>query len=174
MALEIGTKAPNFELTAHDGSRWELDSHTGRVRVLLFYPQNETLVCTKQLCSVRDNWQEYLATNAEIVGISPSTPDENLAFAQKRRLPIPILADPGRVTTSEFAKHWLLPTSLTRGIVVFDAHGIIRTSRVMLRAFRPSDADVVRAIYEARGDLLESKYKDIRSRLKRTKLSREF
>jgi len=169
MPLEVGTKAPNFALTAHDGSKWELARFDGRVRVLLFYPQNETLVCTKQLCSVRDNWQEYLATNAEIVGISPCTPQENHTFANERQLPIPILADPKRATTSIFGKHWLFPLSITRAIVVVDANGIVRNSRVMLRAFRPSDADVIRAIYEARGDLLESKYRDIKVRLKRAK-----
>ncbi|MBL8183005.1 MAG: redoxin domain-containing protein [Blastocatellia bacterium] len=172
MPLEIGTKAPNFALTAHDGSTWELEHYNGRVRVLLFYPQNETLVCTKQLCSVRDNWSEYLATNAEIVGISASTPEENLAFAESRRLPIPILADPGRKYTAVYGKHWLFPLFATRAIVVVDDKGIVRTSRAMLRAFRPNDADVIRAIYEARGDLLEAKYRSMRSRLKEIKEKR--
>jgi peroxiredoxin Q/BCP len=167
MALEIGSKAPDFALQAADGTVWRLSDHLGRVSVLLFYPQNETLVCTKQLCSVRDNWHEYLETNAEVIGISPCTPDENLTFAKAYRLPIPILADPGRAITSNYGKHWLFPISTTRAVVVIDADGIIRNSAVMLRAFRPSDADVIRAIYEARGDLLETKYKDIRSRLKR-------
>lgn len=167
MPLEIGAKAPNFALTAHDGNTWELDHFDGRVRVLLFYPQNETLVCTKQLCSVRENWQEYLETNAEIVGVSPSSPEENSAFARQRRLPIPILADPGRAITSIYGKHWLFPIATTRAVVVIDADGIIRNSAIMLRAFRPRDADVIRAIYEARGDLLEAKYNDISTRLKK-------
>lgn len=167
MALGIGEFAPDFALVANDGSEWQLSDYRGRVTVLLFYPQNETLVCTKQLCSVRDNWQEYLATNAEILAISPCTPEENLEFARSRRLPIQVLADPGRRITGVFAKHSVFPLFATRAVVVIDAHGIVRTNKIMLRAFRPSDADVIRAIYEARGDLLESKYKDIRSRLKK-------
>ncbi len=167
MALGIGEFAPDFALVANDGSEWRLSDYRGRVTVLLFYPQNETLVCTKQLCSVRDNWQEYLATNAEILGVSPCTPEENLEFASSRRLPIKVLADPGREITAVYGKHSIFPLFATRAVVVIDANGIVRTNKVMLRAFRPSDADVIRAIYEARGDLLEGKYKDIRSRLKR-------
>lgn len=163
----VGVSAPDFELHAGDKSVWRLSDHQGKVRVLLFYPQNETLVCTKQLCSVRDNWQHYLETKAEIVGISPSTPEQNLEFSQSHRLPISILADPDRRVASIFGRHWLLPLSVTRAIVVIDANGIIRSRRVMLRAFRPSDADVITSIYEARGDVLKAKYDRLTSRLRR-------
>lgn len=168
--MNIGEKAPEFALTASNGSEWRLSDHLGRVTVLLFYPQNETVVCTKQLCSVRDNWNEYLATNAEIVGISPCSQDNNLKFAQSQSLPISILADERRTVTGIYGKHWLFPLFSTRAIIVIDAEGIVRTKSVMLRAFRPNDDDVIRAIYEARGDLFETKYKDIRSRLKRVGL----
>lgn len=172
MALSIGIEAPDFALIASDGTEWRLSDHRGRVRVLLFYPKNETLVCTKQLCSVRDNWQDYLATNAEILGISPSTPEENREFALSRQLPMTLLADPGRGITAVYAKHPVFPLFATRGIVVIDAEGHIRTSMVMLRAFRPRDTDVLRAIYKARGDLLEDRYKDITSRLNKIKATK--
>ena len=162
--LEVGALAPDFSLFA-DGERpWKLSEHIGKVRVLLFYPQNETLVCTKQLCSLRDNWHDYKATNAEIVGISPSTPLENIQFSQRRRLPIPLLADPDRVVTRIFGKHSLFPVQLTRAVVVIDGKGFIRSRRVMLRAFRPSDNDVIRAIYEAQNEVLQIKYQKIRTR----------
>ena len=68
----VGMRAPDFELSLRRGStNGGFRTTIGNVGVLLFYPQNETLVCTKQLCSVRDNWQDYLETKAEIVGISP-------------------------------------------------------------------------------------------------------
>jgi len=167
----VGSVAPDFVLNAEDERTWHLSEHHGKVRVLLFYPQNETLVCTKQLCSVRDNWHDYLETKAEIVAISPSTSQENLEFSQRRHLPIPLLADPGRVTTSLFGKHWLFPIQLTRAIVVIDAAGVIRSRRVMLRAFRPSDADIITSIYEARGDVLQAKYKRLTSRSRRININ---
>ncbi len=165
----VGMTAPDFSLLSEDDGTWRLSDHDGKVRVLLFYPQNETLVCTRQLCSVRDNWKDYLETKAEIVGISPSTSEENLEFSQRRQLPIPLLADPGRVITSLYGKHWLFPIQFTRAIVVIDASGNIRSRRVMLRAFRPSDADIITSIYEARGDVLQAKYQTLTSRFRRLK-----
>ncbi len=163
-SVKIGDRAPDFELISDSDSRWRLSDHDGNVRVLLFYPQNETLVCTKQLCSVRDHWREYLETKAEIVGVSPSSPNENIEFSQRRSLPMPLLADPGRVVTGIFSRHWIYPIQLTRAIVVIDAHGIVRTRMVMLRAFRPKDDDVITAIYAARIDALNEKSTAIRSR----------
>lgn len=161
---EYGTLAPDFSLFGDSGQPWRLSEHLGKVRVLLFYPQNETLVCTRQLCSLRDNWRDYKATKAEIVGISPSTPDENIEFSKRRQLPIPLLADPDRIVTRIFGKHLLFPIQFTRAVVVIDSKGFIRSRRVMLRAFRPTDADVIRAIYEAQNEILELKYQKIRSR----------
>ena len=97
--VRIGSTAPDFTLATEQNAPWRLSDHIGNVVVLLFYPQNETLVCTKQLCSVRDNWDKYLETKAEIVGILPGTPEEHQRFSQSKSLPIPLLADPGRSVT---------------------------------------------------------------------------
>src|SRR5471032_2397298 len=109
--VNVGAAAVDFSLVNDQNEEWRLSEHLGNVVVLLFYPQNETLVCTKQLCSVRDNWDKYLETKAEIVGISPGTPAEHRAFGQSRKLPIPLLADAGREITKAFGKHWLYPIS---------------------------------------------------------------
>lgn len=163
----IGQAAPDFELRTDDNQNWRLSDSLGRVTVLLFYPQNETLVCTKQLCSVRDHWSDYLATKASIVGISPGTPDEHRSFSKSRKLPIPLLADPDRATTKIFAQHWLFPVSLTRAIVVIDAKGVIRNRDIMLRAFRPSDQKIITDIYAARVDAFTNVYEDLKARASR-------
>ena len=79
--VTVGSLAPDFRLRTDRDEVWRLSDHRDGVTVLLFYPQNETLVCTKQMCSVRDNWESYLATKATIVG----TPSgfELLHFASK-------------------------------------------------------------------------------------------
>ena len=165
--VTVGSTAADFALATERNEEWRLSDHLGNVVVLLFYPQNETLVCTRQLCSVRDNWEKYLETKAEIVGISPGTPEEHFAFAQSRKLPIPLLADPNRETTKVYSKHWLYPVSLTRAVVVIDAKGVIRNRDVMLRAFRPSDDHVITDIYEARGDALNDRYVSLKSRIRK-------
>jgi len=163
--IEVGSAAPDFVLRDEQNCEWRLSDHLGNVVVLLFYPQNETLVCTRQLCSVRDNWQNYLDTKAVIVGVSPATPEEHDSFSQKRSLPIPLLADGDRAITLIYGKHWLFPINLTRAVVVIDAKGIIRNRDIMLRAFRPSDARLITDIYAARGDALNETYAELRKRI---------
>src|SRR6266508_3638366 len=51
----VGERAPEIDLPDGNGERWQLSGARGRKVVLLFYPGDETPVCTKQLCSVRDN-----------------------------------------------------------------------------------------------------------------------
>lgn len=162
---KIGEAAPDFDLYREDGGIWRLSEQLGRVTVLLFYPQNETLVCTKQLCSLRDNWADYLETKAEIVGISPGLPDDNKQFSGKRRLPMSLLSDPGRVITRKFGEHWLYPIAFTRAVVVIDAKGIVRSRDIMLRAFRPSDEKIITDIYSARGDALNDVYNGLKKRV---------
>ncbi len=162
--IKAGFGALDFSLVNDQNEEWRLSDHLGNVVVLLFYPQNETLVCTRQLCSVRDNWDKYLETKAEIVGISPGTPAEHRAFGQSRKLPIPLLADPGREITKVYGKHWLYPINLTRAVVVIDAKGVVRNRDIMLRAFRPSDSRLITDIYAARGDAFNDKCEMLKRR----------
>lgn len=163
--VSIGEKAPDFVLNDGAGKEWKLSDQAGSVTVLLFYPQNETLVCTKQLCSVRDNWEAYLETKAVMVGISPPAEQAHTDFAAKHNFPIPLLVDDRRVVTSQFAKHSLFPISFTRAVVVIDAKGIVRSKEVMLRAFRPKDEHVIASIYAARSDAMADRYEKLRTRI---------
>lgn len=160
----IGCEAPDFSLRTDKGEAWKLSEKIGAVTVLLFYPQNETIMCTKQLCSVRDNWHQYLETKATIVGVSPGTPESNRRFSEKLNLPITLLADPEREVTRLYTKHWLFPINFTRAVVVIDSRGVVRNRDVMLRAFRPSDAHLITDIYAARGDELHENYNALRNR----------
>jgi len=164
---EVGAVAPEFVLKDEQNCEWRLSSHLGNVVVLLFYPQNETLICTRQLCSVRDNWQNYLKTKAVIVGVSPASPEEHNSFSQSRSLPIPLLADHDRTVTRTYGRHWLFPINLTRAVVVIDAKGIIRNRDIMLRAFRPSDTRLITDIYAARGDALNETTAVLRNKISR-------
>src|SRR3954467_3373299 len=92
--VRIGKPAVDFSLLDTSKTLWKLGKSPGRVVALLFYPGDETLVCTKQLCSVRDNWSKYLNTGADIVGISPGTDEQHGRFADHHRLPMPLLSDP--------------------------------------------------------------------------------
>ncbi len=145
-----GTAAPDFILHDTQGAEWQMSAQQGRVVVLLFYPGDETPVCTKQLCSVRDNWESYAATGAEVVGISTDSVESHQKFTEHHNLPLRLLADSdGKVNKAYNATSWL-PGRAARAVFVVDARGIIRYRKVeAVSLFRPRDAEIIEAIRAA-------------------------
>ena len=148
--MKKGDAAPDFTLFDGNGKEWYLAQRKGKTVVLLFYPGDDTPVCTKQLCSVRDNWSEYQKTGAEVVGISTDSSDSHRNFSGKYDLPITLLADEnGEVIEKYEMKSWL-PGRAARGVVVIDKSGKIAYHKVQpLSLFKPSDAEVIEAIKAA-------------------------
>ena len=148
--MKTGETAPNFNLTDGGGNDWELSDHKGRTVVLLFYPGDNTPVCTVQLCSVRDHWSEYQATGAEVVGISTDSVESHKDFAAKKQLPLRLLSDTdGKVSAMYGMKSWL-PGRSARGVVVIDKEGKIAYHKGQaVSLFKPSDNDVLAAIKAA-------------------------
>ena len=148
--MNIGEAASDFTLKDGDGNDWTLSQHRGKTVVLLFYPGDNTPVCTAQLCSVRDHWSEYQATGAEVVGISMDSVESHNAFAEKKQLPLRLLSDAaGEVTRKYDVKSWL-PGRSARGVIVIDKNGKIAYRKVeAISLFKPSDADVLAAIRSA-------------------------
>ena len=146
----VGTIGPDFTLKDGGGLDWRLSDHRGKVVVLLFYPGDETPICTRQLCSLRDHWQDYTATGAEVVGLSTNTVDSHKNFAEHHNLPLRLLADTGRrVADSYGARSWI-PGKVARSVFVIDAHGIIRHREVRpIGLLRPKDDDIIKAIRAA-------------------------
>jgi peroxiredoxin Q/BCP len=148
--VEIGENAPDFTLKDGDGNNWKLSEHRGKTVVLLFYPGDNTPVCTKQMCSVRDNWEDYAATGAEVVGISTDSAASHKGFAEKYDLPLTLLSDEkGEVVEKYSVKSWL-PGRSARAVVVVDKRGVVRHHQVQsLSVFRPKDDEVLEAIEQA-------------------------
>lgn len=148
----VGTKAPDFTLKDGDGREWRLSEQRGRVLVLLFYPGDNTPVCTKQLCTVRDRWDDYTATSAEVVGISTNTVESHKDFAAEHKLPLRLLADPEGRVINAYGAHSILPGRTGRSVFVIDADGIIRYRKVQkLGLIPPKTEEIIRAICAAQG-----------------------
>ncbi len=147
----VGDRAPDFTLTDARGEEWRLSDKRGKVVVLLFYPGDETPVCTRQMCSVRDRWEDYAATGAEVVGISMDSAASHEKFAMHHELPLRLLADvKGEVSKAYDALSWF-PGRSARAVVVIDASGLIAYRKVQsLSLFRPKDDEVLDAIRDAR------------------------
>ena len=150
--VKINEPAPDFTLPDGDGSKWRLADNPGKVVVLLFYPGDETPICTRQMCSVRDRWEDYQATGAEVVGISSDSVESHRQFAEHHDLPLRLLSDPeGKVSTLYGARS-LIPGKVARSVFVIDAKGILRYKDVRpLGLIKPKDDVIISAIREAQG-----------------------
>lgn len=146
IGTQIGQLAPDFELPDGDGVRWKLSDSRGKIVVLLFYPGDETPVCTKQLCSVRDNWERYAETGAEIIGINMDSVEKHRGFADHYKLPLRLLSDGDGKVVRAYEMKGMLGTR--RGVVVIDKEGFIRFRQVVMPIFRPSDDEILKAIRE--------------------------
>jgi peroxiredoxin Q/BCP len=129
---------------------WRLSEHRGKVVVLLFYPGDETPICTRQMCSVRDRWEDYAATGAEVVGISTDSVASHKAFTEHHDLPLRLLSDADRKVADLYGANSLVPGKVARSVFVIDADGLIRYRDVRpLGLFRPKDDDTIAAIRAA-------------------------
>jgi peroxiredoxin Q/BCP len=149
-AAQQGQPAPEFDLRDAAGAPWRLSDHRGKVVVLLFYPGDETPICTRQMCSVRDRWEDYSATGAEVIGLSTNTVDSHKNFAEHHDLPLKLLADVDRKVADLYGAQSLIPGKVARSVFVIDPNGIIRYRDVRpLGLFRPKDDDIIAAIRKA-------------------------
>jgi peroxiredoxin Q/BCP len=147
---QVGAPAPNFSLKDGNGESWSLNDQRGKVVVLLFYPGDETPICTRQMCSVRDRWEDYAATGAEVVGISTDSVESHKEFAKHHDLPLRLLSDSDQVVANLYGARSLIPGKVARSVFVIDANGTIRHRDVRpLGLFRPKDDEVLRAIRDA-------------------------
>src|SRR5215212_5525069 len=119
-----GDPAPDFELEG-TGGRFKLSDHRGERIVLLFYPGDNTPVCTRQFCSYRDNSEQFDALEATLVGISSQSVDSHEAFTAEHGLNVPLLADEGGAVAKAYGTH--VPVVGTRrAAIVIDEEGVVR------------------------------------------------
>ena len=93
MSVGVGDRAPAFELPATGGSTVSLADFAGRAVVLVFYPGDDTPVCTKQLNSYNDGLDEFESLNAQVLGVSAQSIESHEMFAGKQGLKFPLLSD---------------------------------------------------------------------------------
>src|SRR5215813_10860523 len=148
--LVINSPAPDFSLPDGNGNQWRLYEQRGNVVVLLFYPGDETPICTAQLCSVRDRWEDYVATGAEVVGISKDSVESHRKFAEHHELPLRLLSDANGEVSQLYGAQSLIPGEVARSVFVIDGDGILRYADVRpLGLFKPKDDVTIEQIRAA-------------------------
>jgi peroxiredoxin Q/BCP len=124
----VGDTAPDFELVGTDGP-FRLSEHRGERVVLLFYPGDETPVCTKQFCSYRDRADDMSALDAVVVGISGQDVESHREFTSNHGLTVPLLADPDKSVARMYGvTRPVLGTQ--RATFIVDADGTIAWAKI--------------------------------------------
>ena len=146
-APQVGDLAPDFELPGTAGS-FRLSEHLGKRVVLLFYPGDETPVCTKQFCSYRDRSADMSGLDATVVGISHQDVDSHQRFSEHHGLTVPLLADVDKAVAKSFGV--AAPVLGTRrAAIVVDEEGVIRYRHVHALGLDYQDTDDLEAALAA-------------------------
>jgi thioredoxin-dependent peroxiredoxin len=145
---QVGQEAPDFELPGTDGA-FRLSDHRGERVVLLFYPGDNTMVCTKQFCSYRDRAEDFAALDATVVGISSQDLASHEAFAAKHSLNVPLLADTDKAVARAYSAITPGVGSTKRAVIVIDEQGVVRHRHDHLLGLDYQSVDELEAGLEA-------------------------
>jgi peroxiredoxin Q/BCP len=113
-SVKVGDLAPNFALFSEKDEAVELQDYIGKKPIVLFfYPKNNTMLCTKEVCHFRDNFGEFKNIyDAELIGISSDSIDSHKEFAEANNLPFTLLSDPDNDVRREYGVPKTLSTVL--------------------------------------------------------------
>lgn len=125
--LPVGSDAPDFALETDQGGTVRLSDHRNRQNVVLvFYPKDDTSLCTKQLCDFRENWQRATGSDTAVYGVNPGSVASHTAFRRKFQLPYPLLVDPGQSVAKLFSANGII---VKRTVYLIGKSGKIRFAR---------------------------------------------
>jgi peroxiredoxin Q/BCP len=122
--LQPGDPMPDTSLIGPEG-RLQLRDKIGKPLVVYFYPKDETYGCTKEACEFRDQYEDFVAAGAEVIGVSRDDAESHAKFREHHRLPFTLLSDPG----GKVAATWGVRAPLGlpgRVTFVFDKAGTLR------------------------------------------------
>jgi peroxiredoxin Q/BCP len=150
MSPEVGDPAPDFTLPGIEGTAaqvpkrqdYTLSSYRGQKVVLAFYPGDFTPGCTRQMCSYRDNFDDFEGVHAVVLGISPQDVDSHERWIEAKDLPFPLLADTEKTVIEAYGVGMPI-IGVRRSIFLVDTSGVIRYKHVA----------VIGATFRKSGDL---------------------
>lgn len=143
--LEVDDKAPDFELEDDDGKPFRLSDQAGEKVLLVFYPGDNTPVCTKQLCDYRDGVEAFEGLGVKVVGISHDGAETHRKFREKHQLPFTLLTDPDYKAATLYDSKGML--GMKRSVFLVDEAGLIRYLHIeAVSLFRRKREELLEAI----------------------------
>ncbi|AKS42159.1 Alkyl hydroperoxide reductase/ Thiol specific antioxidant/ Mal allergen [Wenzhouxiangella marina] len=145
MTAQLNEKAPDFSLLDADGNVFRLQEMSGQRLLLVFYPGDDTPVCTRQLCDYRDGIEVFAELGVTVVGISPDDAESHQRFRARHDLPFVLLSDSDLSVAERYGCKALI--GMKRGVFLLDEAQIIRYRHVEAVAlFRRRREELVEAI----------------------------
>ena len=141
----LNEKAPDFCLQGDNGEEFCLSDQAGQRMLLVFYPGDNTPVCTAQLCEYRDGIESFAGLGVSVVGISSDDLESHQAFRNKHDLPFVLLSDPDLEVAKLYGSKGRF--GMKRAVFLVDEEGIVRYVHVeALAVFRRSADELLEAI----------------------------
>jgi peroxiredoxin Q/BCP len=143
--VNVGDKAPGFELISDTGETVKLSDFLGRKVILYFYPKADTSGCTKQACALRDAYAQIEAKDATVIGISPDPVSALAKFREKYELPFILLSDPEHEVASAYGAwgekqmYGRTYEGLIRSHFGIDAEGRVMEAKVKVKPLSTAD-----------------------------------
>jgi peroxiredoxin Q/BCP len=150
MSLSVGDVAPEFTLQGTGGKSYSLSEFRGQPVVLVFYPGDDTPVCTKQLNSYNNELSAFESVGAQVLAISAQDLTSHEQFAAKHGFQFPLLADTDKAVAALFGTVGPLGFP-RRSVFVIDGQGVVRYAHRAIAGltFRPVE-ELVAAVEAAR------------------------
>ena len=145
--IPVGELAPDFTCALSDGSQLTLSALRGRQRILLvFYPGDNTPLCTAQLCAFRDDWSRFEALQTRVFGVNPAGQAKHAQFADQHNLGFPLLVDAGGQVASAYGCR-LLFGIVRRTVYLIDKQGRV----AFAQRGNPAPQTLLRALEDLAG-----------------------
>lgn len=138
MSTSVGDQAPAFDLPSASGEQVSLAQFAGRPVVLVFYPGDDTPVCTRQLNTYNDDLSQFEALNAQVLAISAQSVESHQKFTTKHGFRFPLLADTDKAVAGAYGT--LGPLGFPRrSVFIIDGEGVVRYAHRAIAGltFRP-------------------------------------
>lgn len=146
--IQVGQTAPDFALRDQTEKIVRLSDYRGQYVLLVFYPKDNGLVCTRQLCNYRDNWEAFTQRNIMLLGLNPSSGESHREFAGKFAFPFPLLVDAERNVARQYNAIGILGLA-TRAYVLVNPQGnVIYSAKELTRLTRQSTYNLL-SIFDA-------------------------
>ncbi len=147
MTAQLNEKASDFKLKDADEKTFHLSKEAGKRLLLVFYPGDNTPVCTRQLCDYRDGIEQFAELGVTVVGISSDDAESHRRFRERHQLPFVLLSDTDLAVAEQYGCRAIV--GMKRGVFLLDEQQIIRYRHVeSVAIFRRKREELIKAIAE--------------------------